>query len=149
MRPVLHAPAVYHDLHTDSWLAGFADGEGHFDITPLRGERFPEGAYQPRFEIQLRADDSQILEELRDAFGGGVRPAPSTRPGQADGLKWAVGSKAGLAALVDYFEAHPLRAKKRHDYEVWRDAVNLYVQEGYRAPGLVALSDQLRALRRP
>jgi hypothetical protein len=145
VRPVLSQPASSHALQTDAWLAGFTDGEGHFDIAPLRGARFPEGAFQPRFEIKLRGDDAEILTELHAAFGGGMRTFVDSRGRSC--AKWTVQSKVGLAALVNYFDSFSLRAKKARDYAVWRGAVELYVEEGYRAPGLVAYHDQLRALR--
>lgn len=145
-RPLRLSP---HPLREDAWLAGFADGEGHFSICPLRGARFPAGSYQPRFEITLRDDDRPILEELVAAFGGAIKSShhnPSRN--QKPQARWTVGAKVGLRALVDYFDTHPLRAKKARDYAIWSCAVGLYEAEGYRAPGLVALADQLVAIRK-
>lgn len=109
-------------LIEDSWLAGFVDGEGCFFISPWSAKR----GHLPGLSINLRADDVEILRECQRVFGGviNLRPGKGNRAPQ---YRWAVHSKTGLTKLVDYFDTHPLRAKKRRDYAIWREAAITYV----------------------
>lgn len=136
-----------HVLREDAWFAGFVAGEGSFQLSPLRGPRYRDGAFQPRLEISLRNDDAAVLTEIKSAFGGGIKAKQPTRPGQSPQATWVAGSKESLLALVEYFDTFPLRAKKAADYAIWRPAVLLYCSTGYAAPGLVAYADQLRAVK--
>lgn len=109
-----------------NWLAGFADGEGCFFIAhnPNHGT----GLVQPGFVINLRLDDTAILEECCRRIGVGRVNYPKA---QRDGLRknakpqarWGVESVEGCRRLVSIFDAHPLRAKKARDYAIWREAV--------------------------
>lgn len=113
-RRAVHLPTP-HPLRDDDWFAGFADGEGCFFIT-LDGSSHRVG-----FSISLRADDAAILGDLRTAFGGSLGPVRA-RGNAREKCQWSATSAASLRALIDYFDAHPLRAKKARDYTVWRRA---------------------------
>jgi hypothetical protein len=107
-------------LAEDRWLAGFADGEGCFQILGAANH------YAPRFRIVLRDDDADILFELHREFGGSLgsrrKPNAASRPQ----IEWRVIDKRSLQRLVDYFDRFPLRAKKQRDYAIWRAAVISY-----------------------
>ena len=126
------------ELAEDAWLAGFTDGEGSFGVYPDNGKG---DGFVPRFVINLRADDAAILDALADTFGGTLRMKKSDHYPQA---QWRVLDKAGLRALVRYFDRFPLRAKKAHDYAIWRLAVEAYCRVGRSAEELPALADALR-----
>lgn len=126
----------------DAWLSGFADGEGCFLIAENPGKRFA-----PRFKISLRADDKPILDALRNEFGGFVGTVKQGPRNDHPSVQWVVSSKHDLARLRDYFEQHPLRAKKARDYAIWSEAVRAYCARGGRAPELADLRDALAAVR--
>jgi hypothetical protein len=121
-RKPLHPPWVDEDPAFWDWFAGFVDGEGCFAIAVSHstGREYP----QPFFKIAVRADERPILEEIRDRLGcGRVRvhvPGASTSNLQ---LKFEMSSIADCQRLVEVLTAHPLRAKKRHDFETWAEAV--------------------------
>lgn len=122
----------------DAWLAGFAAGEGYFQ---LRRQNHCGWRVEPRFRIHLRADDEAILAALCAAFGGSVRRG---RNGiWTPQAHWLISSKRDLSALVEYFDRFPLRAKKAREYAVWREAVELYVVASGVHPRLFELHDQL------
>lgn len=127
----------------DSWLTGFADGEGTFLITrsgSTTGNR--RRAWTPRFAISLRTDDIGVLAELRAVFGGSIatgRKRPDAHPTST----WTVAGKRDLARLLDYFDRFPLRSKKARDYAIWREAVLLYV-ECENSADIVELMEPLR-----
>jgi LAGLIDADG endonuclease len=129
-------------MHNDPWLAGFADGEGHFGINQIT-----EHGFQPVFAITLRHDDWQILENIAAAFGGTVIIKRARRGREHDQLRYQGSSIATLDALKTYFDAHPLRTKKARDYEIWREAVIAYVTQGWRAVELAPLKERLTGVR--
>jgi hypothetical protein len=95
------------------WFAGFTDGEGCFFI----------GQYTPRFTLGLRADDWQVLEYTRQQLGiGMLRRRPGTKKSKPSAV-FEVWRPQEQLVLVDLFERFPLRAKKRHQFEVWCTAV--------------------------
>lgn len=108
------------------WFSGFVDGEGCFEIV-RRNRVNCYRNHRCRLTINLRDDDQFILEEIRDTLGMGAidkRPADSSngrhRRAQA---RFQVQCIRGCAKLVEIFERFPLRAKKKHDFSVWRCAV--------------------------
>jgi hypothetical protein len=117
------SPTVPHadllaDLASDGfghWLAGFIDGEGCFVVSRQRG--------RPRFRIQVRDDDRQILEETIARTGIGRLYAIAAYRTSRSQAAWEVGDKAGAARLCVILDRFPLRAKKRHDYALWREVV--------------------------
>jgi hypothetical protein len=137
--------AVRKPFRDDAWLAGFTDGEGSFTITRVGGE----GAHYwvPRFCIELRADDVAIIRALHAEFGGRIQAVGKRSPGREPSLQWNVRSKRQMADLVSYFDRFPLRAKKARDYEIWREAVIIYMREGSRAALLPVLAQALRETR--
>lgn len=109
-----------------NWFSGFTDGEGCFYIGK-RDYKTPCTSYAYHFHILLREDDKPILEEIHDMLGiGNIYNRPAcTRSGfttQA-GTSFQVTAIKECAELVKLFEKYPLKAKKRHDFEVWKQAV--------------------------
>lgn len=138
-----------------NWLAGFADGEGCFRIS--RARRGTESwSYSCLFSIGLRADDAAVLEEIQGHLGiGDIRHEERARKNWAPMVKWTVRRKADVVDLVTVFKTYPLRAKKAQDFEIWRQAVDLWMTVQNRGYGGVhpaqvqmeALADELRYCR--
>lgn len=112
------------------WLSGFVDGEGCF-ILDWVWVKTRSGRPEPRisFGITLRADDRDILREIRDFWGVGrlynLRKDPPSRPV----VTYRITRPGDLfRVVIPHFERHPLRAKKRRDFVIWRRGVEL----GYR-----------------
>jgi hypothetical protein len=94
----------------EDWFAGFSDGESTFHI---------ESNGQPRFQIALRDDDRDVLEECRTRLGGKVRTY--NRP---NGNSYAIWVLAGdeCLAVVDVLERR-MRSKKAAECTIWCEAV--------------------------
>lgn len=128
------------------WFAGFVDGEGCFSI-----RQFPQATgWYTRLQIDLRDDDLDILLEIQDRLGlGAISRRHYKEAGAHDSAVWCVATRADCFRLVSIFDAHPLRAKKRRDYLVWRLAV-IENQKPFRMRDLAKmkfLADKIRLIR--
>ena len=137
------------------WLAGFSDGEGCFFVTRVTSTNGnPNNRTWPnaRFDIGLRADDRAILEEIRRRLGMGRIYRHNSNPQRSKemtALHFSVFRIGDCLALVELFEKYPLRAKKRDQFEVWREAVREIAKGRGRSDERIdELKARLTALRR-
>jgi hypothetical protein len=107
------------DVHIGYYLAGLIDGEGSFII------HASATGFGCTFVMRLRADDRPILESLRAVLGepGAIRNTVGRAGNQAPCVDWKIAKKRELLWLTELLDVYQLRAKKRHDYAVWREAV--------------------------
>jgi hypothetical protein len=113
-----------------SWLSGFVDGEGCFQLRNTRicrNDRYYRAPYAG-FYIKLRADDSAILQRIQSYWGCGILnnyvwPTPRT-PNPCRILRvYPLRYLADI--LVPHFDRFSLQSKKARDYTIWREAVLL------------------------
>jgi hypothetical protein len=54
------------------YVVGFIDGEGSFNVSLYRDDKMKNKIFvRPEFSIELRADDKEILERIRETIGCG------------------------------------------------------------------------------
>lgn len=107
------------------WLSGFTDGEGCFQLRISQRSDRPI-YYRPHagFIISLRADDRYILEEIRSFLACGKPIAVRDHVGSKPVATYEVTVTSQLINnVIPHFLAHPLRAKKAKDFDIWREAV--------------------------
>jgi hypothetical protein len=133
------------------WLAGFIDGEGCFRIQKeKRG-----GYYACQFSLKLRDDDRAILNECVCRTGAGIVHRMAAYRTSKPGVRWAIQSRADCWKLATILDRYPLRAKKAHEYAIWRQALETWttMQRGNRWHGprdwspMIAFKAQLEAWR--
>lgn len=108
------------------WVSGFTDGEGTFVLTIHKRNKAPFYQGSAHFAIKLRSDDSDVLREIKAFFGCGVVREETVCGNSKPQTKYIVYNIAHLAnIIVPHFERYPLRAKKRHDFGIWRRGVLL------------------------
>lgn len=77
-----------------------------------------------------------MLIDLRKRLGIGHLSAISAHNTSRPQVKWTVTSKLECAVLSDVLDAHPLRARKLAEYEIWREALSVWCVRRYGlAPG--------------
>lgn len=112
-----------------AWLSGFADGEACFFLGGLAQPSNPLAS----FAINLRNDDAPILKTIQSFFGCGYlnnciptnRGLKKSKPGAV----FKIGNTFDLLRVViPHFDQYPLLAKKRRDFAIWKDGVNLLAQ---------------------
>lgn len=104
------------------WLAGFIDGEGHFQIA----KNTQKTGYTCRFGLTVRADDERILTTIRDTLGFGTVYRYLPRQDVHPATRWQVQSLRDCLALVEILRRYPMRAKKVRDFGIWAEAVEVW-----------------------
>jgi hypothetical protein len=104
------------------WVTGFVDGEGCFyvGINPHREMR---SGFQvlPEFTVVQHERDEQLLHALQSFFGCGV-----VRTNHGDRKAFRVRGKDNLQLrVIPFFQEHPLRSKKRFDFERFREVLSM------------------------
>lgn len=108
--------AGHEDAGFAYWLAGLIDGEGHFAI-----KKHSRGTHAPYFQLKMRADERGTIDQIKRQLRIGTVSIEDREPHPM--VKWVVQDKEGCQRLVDLLDKYPLRAKKRIDYRIWRDAI--------------------------
>jgi LAGLIDADG endonuclease len=99
------------------WVTGFVDGEGCFFVG-LNEHSDMKTGFQvlPEFTVVQHERDVQLLFALKEFFGCGV-----VRSNHGDRMAFRVrGKEHLLQRVVPFFVEHPLKSKKRVDFEKFR-----------------------------
>jgi hypothetical protein len=119
-----------------SWIVGFTDGEGCFNIDVHLNPRTKWGIQiQPEFIIVQNEVDEQILYDLKTQFGCG---SVSVNRKDATGVRkmWRVKNLTDCnEKLLPFFEKHKLRTKKQIEFQRFREIVQL-MNQGYHTKSL-------------
>jgi hypothetical protein len=106
----------------EEWVTGFVDGEGCFYVG-INPHREMQIGFQvlPEFTVVQHERDVQLLQALQTFFGCGV-----VRTNHGDRMAFRVRGKEHLLQhVIPFFLAHPLKSKKRLDFEKFREVVSL------------------------
>lgn len=110
-----------------NYIAGFVDGEGCFALKfrrDVRRERKNQPVYfywDIEFVIMLRSDDREILEKIQETLECG-----KISVNKRSMVRFAINNIEDLKyKIIPFFQAYQLRAKKKHDFELWKEAVDL------------------------
>jgi hypothetical protein len=99
------------------WVTGFVDGEGCFFVGINEHSDMKTGVQVlPEFTVVQHERDVQLLFALKEFFGCGV-----VRTNHGDRMAFRVrGKEHLLQRVVPFFVEHPLKSKKRVDFEKFR-----------------------------
>lgn len=115
------------------YIAGFVDGEGCFALKfrrDIRHDRGKRSGIKPvyfywdiEFAIMLREDDQEILKKIQNTFDCGKMGNLDKR----GAVRYSVNDINDLSnKIVPFFEKYPLHAKKQFDFQLWKDAVEIF-----------------------
>ncbi len=104
------------------WITGFVDGEGCFHIGISEYADMKHGwQVLPEFTVVQHERDVQLLHALKAYFGCGV-----IRKNHGDRMAYRVRDRRHLNDhIVPFFFKHPLKSKKRADFEKFRDVLRM------------------------
>ena len=120
-------PGDIHQEYFGAWLSGFVDGEGCFI---LRRGSYPRRGPMTAFVILLRADDTPVLQLIQCYWQiGNLRARKPydylgiNRKPQSVYECSRIGEQMNV--IIPHFLKFPLLAKKRRDFTIWSQAVQL------------------------
>ncbi len=116
-------------------MVGFIDGEGSFSVSVNKHRTMKSGIeVKPEFEIELRADDREILERVMETIGCGILYDCSyERYGWFPHVKYKITSTKDMEKyLFPFLDHYPLQAKKKQVYELFRTIILLMRNGGHR-----------------
>jgi len=108
------------------YIIGFIDGEGSFSVSVSKHKTLKRRLeIRPEFEMELRADDREILERIRYTLGcGRIYHLGYERYGWYPHAKMKISNIKDLTeVLLPFIDRHPLQAKKRFVYKLFREIV--------------------------
>jgi hypothetical protein len=135
------------------YVSGFIDGEGSFCISIGKNAEYARRVeVRPEFEIELRADDREILERILITIGcGQIYDLSYDRYGWFPHVKYKITSSKNLEeCLFPFLDAYPLQAKKAKVYVLFKEVVLMYrrkehlTDEGFAR--ILVLRDQMRVM---
>ena len=123
-----------------AWVVGFVDGEGCFHVAINPHADMTTGfQVLPEFTVVQHKRDIGLLHELKAYFGCGV-----VRTNHGDRMAYRVRAKEHLLErIVPFFEKHPLKSKKRVDFEKFRRVVLMMEAGEHLRPAGI---DKIRAI---
>lgn len=114
------------------YITGFADGESYFIARPLLRKTkkgYSRVAWQFRWGIQVRIDDSDIINCIASYFENmGCKATISNRKRKGDisaQVTLTIEGAKNCSLVKEHFDKFPLLAKKKNDFEVWKDILEL------------------------
>ncbi|MFZ1074959.1 MAG: LAGLIDADG family homing endonuclease [Minisyncoccia bacterium] len=112
-----------------AYVAGFIDGEGSFSVSIGKHATLSRGLeVRPEFEIEVRADDREILERILVTVGcGRIYDCSYERYGWYPHVKYKVTSTREMEEILfPFLDNNPLQAKKAESYLLFKEIVLSY-----------------------
>jgi hypothetical protein len=119
----------------DSYISGYVDGEGCFAVAVNRNPSCRSGfQLVPEFHVSQNGDRSQVLELIRERFGGIGYIKPNGRKDRA--LVYVVRRREDLLEhVIPFFERSPLLSSKQGDFEKFAAIVRAMAEGIHRTSG--------------
>jgi LAGLIDADG endonuclease len=140
------------------WVLGFVDGEGCFSLGLVRqpsrdGRSGYRAGYQVFHEFVVTQGERslQCLKDLQDFFGIGSVVITRRTAGRREPVHRYVVRKRDelLTVVIPFFERHPLRSAKRHDFEKFAACVRRMERKDHLTnDGLVAIVEVIGTMNR-
>lgn len=113
------------------WVTAFADAESSFILLLNKNSKYKTGySLQTSFSIHLHQKERALLERIASFYGGGN----ITKTGE-DSISYRVTSlKDLIQVIIPHFNRYPLISKKRADYELFKQVVELMNRKEHLTP---------------
>ena len=135
------------------YVSGFVDGEGSFSVSIGKHQTLKRGLeVRPEFEIELRADDQEILERILVTIGAGkIYDCAYDRYGWYPHVKYKITNRPDMIKyLFPFLDKNPLQAKKAKSYKIFKQIVIMSSQKKHLTDQgfekIVGLRQKLREL---
>ena len=128
-------PALNTKRNLYEYISGYVDGEGCFNVSFLRRQKFLVGwETKPSFSVSQNEDRAEILYRMQKLFQCGFL----RRDFSDKTLKYEVRSLKDLTdKIIPHFEAYPLLSSKQKDFKFFKKVCVLMQKDKHRhAEGL-------------
>jgi hypothetical protein len=128
-RSVLNNNSLFYEKNINlfhQWLSGFIDGEGNFQINPLKGKNGKIIKFSFMFNINLHIDDLDTLNFIAKILGIGYVTIPDAAHLKKKVCSYRINKQSELFKLIQILKASPLNGVKQFDFEDFTKAYNLY-----------------------
>lgn len=111
----------------DSWLSGFTDAEGCFNIHIVKRKEM-----KSQYNVSLRflldqKDEEVVLKDIRNLIGFGKVSCRSSKSRKI--FRYSLHSLKNSKKIIDYFSNHPLKTTKRYSFEIWTRVYNMLLNK--------------------
>lgn len=121
------------------YVTGFSDGEGCFVIYPSfrkTKKGFTRVVFHIRWSIQIREDDLPVLEQIKDhidlyEMGMGTISKRKRKKDSSANVTLAYDGIKNCHAILHHFQMFPSFAKKRNDFERWKEIFKVVEENQY------------------
>ena len=120
-----------------SYIVGLTDGEGCFyvNLTERDKAKNPKAHIRAKshFYIKLRADDIEVLEEVRGYLRFGfIYFQKEKRKNHSACYRFEVNSNTDKLKLIEFFDKHPLHSpKKKRDFEIFSQITKMIIDRDH------------------
>jgi len=135
------------------YIVGFIDGEGCFWVSIYRDDTMKNKVFcRAEFSIELRADDREILERIRNTLGcGKIYECKYARYGWYPHVKYKVSRLDEISKiLIPFLEKHPLQAKKAETFQYFKKIIQKRMNKEHLTKKgvkeITELQDKIRSL---
>jgi hypothetical protein len=114
------------------YIVGFVDGEGCFCVSVSKHKTLKRRIeVRPEFEIEVRADDREIIERIQETLQcGSIYQLDYERYGWKPHVKLKVSNIKDLQQqIIPFFLEHPLQAKKARSFQIFRRIVEMIARK--------------------
>ena len=127
-----------------AFFSGFVAGDGSFAVRPNNAGT----SWCCSLEVKLRADDTPLLAAFRDWSGAGELFQTPARGGSHPQTAWHVGRRRDCLEITRILGRRPPLGKAGLQFDLWRQAVEVWHAEGGSSAKLPAFAARLRELHR-
>jgi len=117
---------MWEDTAFGNYIAGLADADSSFylEIHRKKGNKFGWGIL-PIWTMD-KAGEKPLLQSIANFFGvGRIYEYSSSKKENHPRIRFVVDGHS-CSRLVDFFDKFPLRGKKHLEFELWKQAVEIY-----------------------
>ena len=114
------------------YVVGFVDGEGCFSVTFNKHKNNRLLEVRLNFEIELREDDKEILERIKETLGcGNIYRLDYERYSKwRSHYKYKVSNFKDISEkIIPFFRQYPLQAKKKLSFDLFQKVAELMLKK--------------------
>lgn len=125
------------------YITGYVDGEGCFGLQfrkDVRHERSSAPVYyswKAQFAITARKDEKELFERIKNYFSCG-EIYNQKKNNIIEEIHYCVSNLDELKNIISpFFKEHQLQAKKKYDFELWAEAIDIMYKNKKQQPNIV------------